>query len=234
MADLIQYELRDNIALITMDDGKANALSHDMIEAVDGALDRAVGEATAIVLAGREGRFSAGFDLSVMQAGPEAAQDLVAAGARLCARIYTFPVPVVVACTGHALAGGVLVVLSGDWRIGAEGDFKLGLNEVSIGLPLPQFAFDLAQQRLDPRQLTRATALAHIYDPATAVQAGYLDELDPDPVGRATAVAREMSDRLSGFGFAGTRRTARQAAVDKMLAELDADLAHFGLDPDVG
>ncbi|MDH5238345.1 MAG: crotonase/enoyl-CoA hydratase family protein [Acidimicrobiia bacterium] len=232
MTDLLEYRVAEGVATITMDDGKANALSHAMIGAVDAAVDRAVSDARALVLAGRDGRFSAGFDLSVMQAGPEAARDLVAAGGRLCMKIYTLPLPVVVACTGHALAAGALLLLSGDWRVGGEGDFKIGLNEVSIGLPLPQFAIDLAAARLDVRQLTRATALAHIYDSAGAVEAGYLDVLAADPLAEATTVAAELAGRLSAFGFAGTRRTARQALADAVLTGIEADLIHFDLDPE--
>ncbi|MDH3705805.1 MAG: crotonase/enoyl-CoA hydratase family protein [Acidimicrobiia bacterium] len=232
MSDLIRDEQHGDVALLTMDDGKANALSHAMIDALDAGLDRAEADASALVLAGREGRFSAGFDLSVMQAGPEAARALVAAGGRLCARLYTLPVPVVVACTGHALAGGALLVLSGDHRVGAAGDFKIGLNEVAIGLPLPQFAIDLAEQRLSRRHVTRATVLAHIYPPDEAVDAGYLDSVVADPVPEALDVATELTARLSSFGFAGSRRTARQAVADKIVSELEADLAHFGLDPD--
>jgi len=232
MSELIRYEQRGAIALLTMDDGKANALSHDMIAAIEVGLDQAETDASAVVLAGREGRFSAGFDLSVMQAGPEAARELVAAGGRLCARLYTLPIPVVVACTGHALAAGALLVLSGDHRVVAAGDFKIGLNEVAIGLPLPQFAVDLAEQRLSRRHVTRATVLAHIYGPDDAVDAGYFETVVTDPVAEAATVASELTSRLSAFGFAGSRRTARKAVADKILAELDGDLAHFGLDPD--
>lgn len=234
MSELCSTRTVGDVAVITMDDGKANALSFAMIEAIDRALDAAVNDAQAVVLAGREGKFSAGFDLAVMQSGPEDARKLVAAGGRLCAKLFELPVPVVAACTGHALAAGALLLLSSDWRIGAATPAKIGLNEVAIGLPLPQFAADLAQQRLSRQHLTRATAFAHIHDPAAAVEAGFLDELDDDPVGAATTEAARLAEGLSGFAFSGTRRTWRTPVAQKMVADLDTDLEHFALDPDVG
>ncbi len=134
MADLVQYDLREGVARLSLDDGKANAISHAMLDAVNGALDRAEKEAGAVLIAGRPGRFSAGFDLSVMRSGGAAVGELVGGGARLALRLYEFPSPVVAACTGHALAMGAILLLASDTRLGARGDFKLGLNEVAIGM----------------------------------------------------------------------------------------------------
>src|SRR4029079_13155145 len=126
MAEPLTYSLEDSIAVIRMDDGKANALSVTMIDALLAALDRAEGEAKAIVLAGRDERFCAGFDLRVMMSGPEQATALLTRGSELLMRLYEATLPLVIACTGHALAGGALVVLTGDLRIGAQGAFKIG------------------------------------------------------------------------------------------------------------
>src|SRR5262245_39765802 len=139
-----------------MDDGKANALSVAMIDALIGALDRAEKEAKALVLAGRPERFCAGFDLKVMMAGFDQAAALLKHGSELLMRLYAAKVPLVIACTGHALAGGALVVLTGDWRIGAQGAFKIGLNEVSIGMPVPVLAMELARDRLITHEVPRA------------------------------------------------------------------------------
>src|SRR5687767_1064966 len=162
-----------------MDDGKANALSKPMIEALLAALTRAESEAGAMVLAGRPDKFCAGFDLRVMMSGPDAAKDLLRAGSELLLRLYGATIPLVIACTGHAMAGGALVVLTGDHRIGASGAFKIGLNEVSIGLPVPVLAMELARDRLVKTELHHATLGARIYDPDAALRAGYLDEVVP-------------------------------------------------------
>src|SRR4051812_45520620 len=126
-----------------MDDGKANALGSAMIDELLAAIAQAEGEASAIVLAGRAERFCAGFDLRVMMSGPDNAKALLSTGSKLLMKLYGTPLPLVIACTGHALAGGALVVLTGDWRIGAQGAFKIGLNEVQLGMPVPVLAMEL-------------------------------------------------------------------------------------------
>src|SRR3954447_25850634 len=132
--------LDGGVAVITIDDGKANAYSHEVLSSVHDARDQAEKDATAVLLAGRPGRFSAGFDLSVMTSGVDPMRNLVTAGAELLLRVFTFPMPVVMACTGHALAAGGLMLLVGDRRIGAEGPFKIGLKEGALRMPLPIFA----------------------------------------------------------------------------------------------
>ena len=147
--------IEDGVAVLRFDDGKANVLSFAAIESFSAALDRAEAEAQSVCIVGREGKLCAGFDLSVMSAGMDAAQELVAAGGRLLMRIYQHPQPVAVAVTGHALAAGALLVLSCDVRIGADVPAKIGLNETSIGMPLPLFAVALAEDRLVRSALVR-------------------------------------------------------------------------------
>jgi enoyl-CoA hydratase len=208
-----------------MDDGKANALSKPMIDALLEALARAESEASAMVLAGREGRFCAGFDLRVMMSGPENAKELLRAGSELLLRLYGARIPLVIAATGHALAGGALVVLTGDHRIGAQGAFQIGLNEVAIGMPVPVLAMELARDRLSRRQLTNATLLAKIYDPEAAVAAGYLDEViaADQVVARATAEAARLG-AFSQMAFRATKARLRGRTIKYINAEMDADM----------
>lgn len=179
MSDSVRYELLDNIAVITLDDGKANALSPAVLRALHAHLDRAEKEAGAVLLVGRPGRLSAGFDLSVMTGDPDAMRQLVLDGAELLLRMYLFPRPIVTACTGHALAAGAILLLASDYRIAARGNFKIGLNEVAIQLPLPVFAVELARDRLARRHFTQAATQARIYDPDGALEAGYVDAVEP-------------------------------------------------------
>ena len=225
MNDIVRYQKEGNVAIVTMDDGKANALGHDMIAAIHGALDRAEAEAHAVVLAGRPGRFCAGFDLKVLTAGRDAAVPLVRAGGSLFMRLYGLKLPVVAACTGHALAGGALLLLVSDARIGAEGAFKLGLNEVAIGIPLPILVRRLAEDRLDARCRVEATLLARVYDPAAARDVGYLDEVVDEPalLGRALERARELG-RLPPRAFATSKESIRRPTIDAILAALDEDV----------
>ncbi len=226
MAEPLTYSLEDSIAVIRMDDGKANALSVTMIDALLAALDRAEGEAKAIVLAGRDERFCAGFDLRVMMSGPEQATALLTRGSELLMRLYEAKLPLVIACTGHALAGGALVVLTGDLRIGAQGAFKIGLNEVAIGLPVPVLAMELARDRLATTELPRATLMAQIYAPEEAVRAGYLDEVvaPGEVLARAKAEAGRLG-ALSNQAYRATKTRLRKATVDHIRSSLAADMA---------
>jgi len=225
-SDKVRYALDDRVAVISLDDGKANALSHEVIDALRECLDRAEQEAGAVLLVGRERRLSGGFDLGVMTSGPEGARQLVTAGAELMLRLYTFPRPVIVACTGHALAAGAILLLAADFRIGAEGDFKIGLNEVAIQLTLPIFAMELARARLSKRHFTMAATQARIYDPATATDAGYLDATATPE--RLFDTALEHARRLAALpdpAFRNTKQHERRAVVRLIRDTLEADMA---------
>jgi enoyl-CoA hydratase/carnithine racemase len=220
--------VEDGVAVVQFDDGKANVLSYGAVEALGRALDLAQADADAVCLVGREGKLSAGFDLAVMTAGPEAAQGLVAAGGELLMRLYLHPQPVVVAVTGHALAAGALLVLSCDVRIGADVPAKIGLNETAIGMPLPLFAIALAEDRLDRKILSRATLGAEIFDPHGAVTAGYLDRVVPaaDVVTESVAEARRLG-AYSGRAYRQTKEVMRGPLVARVREGGAADLARF-------
>jgi len=214
-------EIRDGLAVVRMDDGKANAFSFAMLDALGAALDAAEKDAKAVVLLGRPGRFSGGFDLKVMNEGGDATARLVTAGGRLALRLYELPLPVVIGCTGHALAMGAVALCAADLRIGAAGDYKIGLNEVAIGLALPPFACELARERLSKRHLQRATALAEVYDPTGAVDAGFLDRTVPlEQVEAAALEAAAALAALPGRAHALTKRSVRQAALAAIRASL--------------
>jgi len=223
----LTYALDDGIAILTFDDGKANAITNGVLAELEDALDQALGDgARAVVIAGRDGRFSAGFDLATMSGAAEGMQRLVMTGARLFARLYTFPLPTVAACTGHAVAGGSILLLSLDHRVGADAPVKIGLNKVSIGIGLPVFAVELARDRLSPNHLGPATMAARIYDPQGAVEAGYLDRIvaSDSVVAEAVADARRLGELRTG-AYVRTKQLVRGRTVDHILATLDADIA---------
>jgi len=222
---VLTYTLEDRVAIVKMDDGKANALSVAMIDKLLEALDRAQREAGAMVLAGRQDRFSGGFDLKVMMAGPDAARGLLVRGADLLMKLYATTIPLVVACTGHAMAAGALVVLTGDYRIGTEGTYKIGLNEAQIGLPVPVLAMELARDRLAPQALTRATLLGHVFEPADALAVGYYDEVlgAEHVLPRAIAEAKRLA-AISPAAFKHTKTRLRGKTIAHVRATSDADL----------
>lgn len=226
MSESVSFTVDDGVAVIRIDDGKMNAVSHALLDQVHAALDKAEGDATAVCFVGNQKALSAGFDLTVMRSGPEGVRELVSAGARLIMRIYGHPQPTVVAITGHALAAGSLIVLACDTRIAADKASKIGLNEVAIGMSLPEFAVELARERLSKRFATRAMVQAEIYDPAGAAAAGYIDQVVPESECETAALAEARRlGQLSGGAYGATKRSLRQATIDRVLGGLDADMA---------
>ena len=222
----LTYTLEGSIAVVRMDDGKANALSEAMIDGLLAALVRAEKEASAIVLVGRAERFCAGFDLKVMMSGPDHAKALLRRGSELLMKLYGVGIPLVVACNGHALAGGALVLLTGDVRVGAAGAYRIGLNEVSIGMPVPVLAMELARDRLTAVELGRATLEATIYDPDGAARAGYLDTVVPpgEVVAKAMAEATRLS-ALARTAFTATKTRLRGKTIQHINDTLESDMA---------
>ena len=224
------YRLDDSIAVITMDDGKANVISTQVVQTLEAHLDQALADsARALVIVGRPGKFSAGFDLKVMTSGPEQARDLLGRGAELGLRLYEFPIPVVFGVTGHALAMGGILLACADVRVGAEGAFKIGLPEVRIGMPVPAFAVELCRDRVSPQWFTRSIQLAASLDPTQALEAGFLDEVvAPDQVApRVAEVAAELAEALHAAPFRLTRHTVRGALAERLRDALADDLAGF-------
>ena len=226
MSEFTTCELIDHVAVITMNDGKANAFGPNMIAAVNSQLDRAEQEAKAVVLAGRTGLFSGGFDLRVIRGGdPEASRAMTLGGARLMMRLYGHPQPLVIAATGHAVALGAFCLLTGDYRIGTEGDFRVQLNETAIGMSLPPFGLMLAKERLSKRYLSRATIAATMFSPAEATDAGFLDEVvSADAIlDTAQKRARAMVE-LDGAAYAAVKQSLRGPSISEVLEGLDAGL----------
>lgn len=213
---------RDGAVLVaTMDDGRANAFSPDLIAQVDDALNTAEGDADvrAMVLAGRPERFSAGFDLSIIQSGDgRATAEMVGAGGALVRRLFGASVPVVAACTGHAVAAGALVLLGCDQRIGTDGPYKIGLNEVAIGMTLPDWALAIAETRLSKRHIQSSVVNAQLFDPSGAVDAGFLDRVvdGGELLETAVASATQLAGSLDPDAYANTVRVFRGATLDRM------------------
>ncbi len=227
MSEAVTVEVDDTIAVIRLDDGKANALSPSMINAIGQALDQAADKDLGVLLIGREGCFSAGFDLKVMSGGdPAKAREMIEGGGRLALRLGRFAAPVVIACSGHALAMGAVLLLAADLRIGSEGTTKIGFNEVAIGMTTPLFLIEHARERLSKRHFLRATVHANLYQPATAVDAGFLDQVVSGDVLENTA--REQTKQLTALprpAFLGTRKRARGHVLDEIEAGISADVA---------
>jgi len=215
----ISTHTTDGVTVVEMDDGKANALTIGAIDDLLGVLADAGAASTPVVIAGRPGRFCAGYDLETIQSGdPARIAELLTAGRTLFREMLTAPVAVVVACTGHALAAGALMLLGADLRFAQAGAFRIGLNEVRIGMALPEFGVAVASHRLSTPSLTRAVVLGEIVDPVGAQAFGFVDHVvDDDVIDVATDAAREIA-ALPAAAIALTKQR-RNAA---LLAVLDS------------
>ena len=224
MGTLVSYQLKDSVATITMDDGKVNVLSARMLAELGDALDRAVADRAVVVLTGRPGVFSAGFDLAVLRDGGAPSLAMVRAGFGLAARLLSFPAPVLAACTGHTVAMGSFLLLSSDYRVGAGGPYKIMLNEVALGIALPQVAVEICRQRLTPAYFTRAAILAEVFQPGDAVAAGFLDRVVPaaELADAASGTAAELA-RLDLGAHTATKLRVREDALARIQAALEAD-----------
>ena len=235
MGNPVRLEHRDTVALITIDDGKANALSSEVIAAIHSALDEAEarGPATrAVVIAGREGVLSGGFDLKVMRGGDRrAVSELVTSGGELVLRLFRSAQPVVCACTGHAIAAGALVALGSHLRIGAGGEFRIGLIETAIGLVLPDWAVVIADERINRSQVFRAVVEARVYDPVAASQAGFLDRVVPaDGVVEVAVAEAARLGALDPTAYAGNAAKLWGPGVARLTAAVARDRDALGSD----
>ncbi|NNM51853.1 MAG: crotonase/enoyl-CoA hydratase family protein [Pseudomonadales bacterium] len=228
MDTLISYQLAEGIATIILDDGKANVMSERMIEEIGHALDRAELDGAVVLLTGRTGVFSAGFDLGTMRAGGESALRMLNSGFALAARLAELPLPVIIACHGHALAMGAFLVLAADLRIGVSGDYKLGANEVAIGLPVPYCAIELCRMRLTPASFQRGVMQAEIFNPVDAVQVGFLDRIvDAHTLDdTARAAARHLA-QLDRRAYLETKKRLRHSVLQALPSALEQDDASF-------
>jgi enoyl-CoA hydratase/carnithine racemase len=228
MSNCVEYRVEKSVATITMDDAKVNVMSLRMQTDLHAALDRAEADCAVVVLAGRPGVFSAGFDLPVLRAGGSEAATMVRGGFELAERVLAFPLPVVVACTGHAIAMGVFLVLSGDYRLGAAGPYKITANEVAIGLAMPRAAVEILRQRLAPAYFNRAVTIAEPFAPENAVDAGFLDRVVPGD--ELPTTAHGVATHLAALDMAAHRTSklrARTHALAALRAGIDADYAAF-------
>ncbi|MCA9561992.1 MAG: crotonase/enoyl-CoA hydratase family protein [Myxococcales bacterium] len=225
---LIEYVWDEDVAVIRMDDGRVNALSLEMLGEINRALDDAETREVPLILSGRTGVFSAGFDLKSMRKPNLSTLFMIREGFRLSARLLSHPQPVVIACTGHAVAMGAFLLLSGDYRVAARGPWQIVANEVGIGMTVPRAGVELCRFRLAPNHLQRALTLAEPYSPDEAVEAGFVDEVVEagQLEARVRALAAE-SKQLDKVAHRNTKRRARRAHLGTLRSAIWKDSANF-------
>ncbi len=208
---LVNYSLEDGVATIELADGGSNLLSPSMIRSVNTALDKAEGEASAVVLTGTGSVFSAGFDLKVIKSGPGPAFKMLMGGFATVTRLVKLPMPLVVASNGHTVAAGVFLLLAGDYRYGTNGDFKIVLNEVEIGMTMPYTALAIAKYRLTRNAFEQVINQSVVYSPNDAKDAGFLDDVaEADSLeNQARSKAKQLA-QLNSKAFKQTKLRARK------------------------
>jgi len=229
MSELISYHLEDGIATLTLSNGKVNAISPDVIAAFNAALDQAVTDRAIVIITGQPGILSGGYDLKVMTAGPKEAVSLVTAGSTLARRLLSHPFPVIVACPGHAVAKGAFILLSADYRIGVDGPFSIGLNEVQIGMTMHNAGIELARDRLRRSAFHRSVINGEMFDPKSAVDAGFLDKVvsAEELQGAALAAARQLK-KINMLAHKNTKLKVRKALLETLDNAIIQDQEHLG------
>ncbi|WP_214509748.1 crotonase/enoyl-CoA hydratase family protein [Pseudomonas brassicacearum] len=229
MSDLIAYHLEDGIATLTLNNGKVNAISPDVIAAFNAALDQATADRAVVIITGQPGILSGGYDLKVMTAGPKEAVSLVTAGSTLARRLLSHPFPVVVACPGHAVAKGAFLLLSADYRIGVEGPFSIGLNEVQIGMTMHHAGIELARDRLRKSAFHRSVINAEMFNPQGAVDAGFLDKVvSAEELQGAALEAAGQLKKINMSAHKNTKLKVRKALLETLDSAILLDQEHLG------
>ena len=225
MSGTVSVSIENGVANILMDDGKVNVLGYDMWDQLEAAFDQAEQAGAVVVLRGRAGIFSGGFDLKEMSKGPQAALDLTSRGSKMARRILSFPTPVIGVSTGHCIAMGAFLMLACDYRIGAAGEFKVGLNETMIGMTMHHAGIAIAKSRLSEVYLNRSVNNAEIFNSKQAIAAGFLDRIVPESQLMETAVkVAEMSSKLNKKAHAATKLKVRKPHLDTLKKAIEFDL----------
>jgi len=231
MNSLVSYQLEDGIATLVLANGKVNAISMEVITAFNQALDRAEQDQAVVLITSYAGLLSAGYDLKVMTSGLDNAVPLVTAGSMLSRRLLAHPYPVIVACPGHAIAKGAFLLLSADYRIGVNGPFSIGLNEVQIGMTMPQTGIEIARNRLSPAAFQRSVVNGEMFNPEGALAAGFLDMLvAPEALAISALAVAQSLKKISIKAHKNTKLKARKELLTALDAAIELDKTTLSLD----
>ena len=225
MTDLVTFKINENVAEITMDDGKANVLSHSMFDRLNEAFDAAEKEKAIVILKGRDGIFSGGFDLKELSKGPKEALALTSRGSRFARRILSFSTPVIGLSTGHCIAMGAFLMLACDYRVGVQGQFKIGLNETLIGMTMHDFGIELARYRIPLNYFSRSVINAELYTPSNAIEAGFYDAvIKVESIETNIYEITQNFKNLNMSAFVGTKIKSRRLLLETLDECIENDM----------
>jgi len=217
--------IKDGAAIIAMDDGKANALGTQMWAELNAALDEAEAADAIVVLTGREGMMSGGFDLKEIGSGPEQSLKLISQGSKFARRIMSFPRPVIMAAPGHTIAMGAFLALACDYSMIMEGDFKVGLNETLIGMTMHNFGIEMGRYHLSKNYFNRCVVNGEIFSPKGAMHAGFMDRVVPaEQWPMAIPMAAQMFGQANPKAFKETKLRSRKEIFTILDQAIEDDL----------
>jgi enoyl-CoA hydratase len=225
----VTYSLRDGIARITMDDGKANSMNWTFFEEMGRSLDQTENDgAKVLVITGRPGFFSGGLDLRLLPTlSASEMGELATTFARTMLRVFSFPVPTIAVATGHAIAGGAMLTFACDRRFAIDGPYRIQMNETLIGISLPSWMFLIAGSAIPSRWRNQALLHARAYNPNEALELGILDGVARD----AHSLAAQVKDATAALlslnlpAYAASKKNLRQAEIEHVLGLLKKDLS---------
>jgi enoyl-CoA hydratase len=193
----IHYELKDHVAMLTMDDGKANAMDWGFFQEMGETLDRIEKDrAKVVIITGRPDFFSGGLDLNLVPTlSPNELKTFAQSFAQTMVRIFSFPAPTIAACTGHSVAGGAILAYSCDLRLIIDGPYLVQMNEMLMGVPMPSWLLLLCRSAIPQPLQMEALLHARAYSPSEVVERGLFHGLYGN-VDEMMAEARARSENL--------------------------------------
>lgn len=217
--------INDGVAVIALDDGKANALGSAMWAELNSAMDDAEAAGAIVVITGRDGMMSGGFDLKEMGDGPQDALELTSKGSKFARRIMAFPRPVIMAAPGHTIAMGAFLALACDYSMIKEGDYKVGLNETLIGMTMHNFGIEMGRYHLSKAYFNRCVINGEIFSPKGAMHAGFFDRVVPaEQWAMAIPMAGQMFGQLNAKAFRETKLRSRKEIFKTLDQAIEDDL----------
>lgn len=229
MEKLATLESKDDVSIITIDDGKANVFSKNMIDAFNECLDNVPTDKGSLIITGREGMFSAGFDLKVISSGDiEKIRDMTLNGFKLLSRIFSFPRPVLAACSGHGIALGTFLLCCCDYRIGIKGEYMVGANEMRTNMVIPTPILELIKFRVTQSYKYRAVLGGEMFALEDATKTGIIDEITES--NNLMNTAMEKAKDLSTMGNPSYSLT-KELFIAETLKKINDAIDNLGSDP---
>jgi len=226
----MELQLQDNVAVIDINDGKANVVGHQFMDEISGLLQQAQEQADAVVIKANASVFSAGFDLKEINKGKQETGVLLKRGMQLLIDLYAHPQPLIVACEGHAVGIGAFILLAADNRIGSDANYSVALPETKIGMAFTPVLLELIHSRIPAEFHAQVALQSKQLTPQQAVKMGFLDELVEQPLEQAIALAKELAELPKEF-YARNKSDLRFESIDYMMATKD-DLSCLDIRPD--